>query len=105
MFSTKKEHSTDTNFLNAICNEMAQPLTTMTSLIELWERGLAEPDDLEMMKQELNRINTALKELRAFSNGVKAGPAPTISFNLDSLEAALPVLNHTSNSSYNHPVM
>jgi hypothetical protein len=53
------------NSFDVIYNEITQPLTTMTSLIELWERGLVEPDDLEMMKQELTRINAALKELKA----------------------------------------
>lgn len=73
----KKERDASVEILNEICNEMAQPLTTMTSLVELWERGLAESGDLELMKQELSRVNQALRELRLFSNAVKSVPTPT----------------------------
>lgn len=65
MLPVKKGYNMNPNSFDVIYNEITQPLTTMTSLIELWERGLVEPDDLEMMKQELTRINAALKELKA----------------------------------------
>ena len=67
MLSTERKYNTSPNFLNAICNEMAQPLTTMNSLIELWKQGLAEPNDLTIMRQELTRINAVLKALKALN--------------------------------------
>ncbi len=60
--------------IEAACNEFAQPLTVMTSLLELWEQGLSEPEDLALMKQQVIRMGLALKELRGLSES-NCGPA------------------------------
>jgi len=88
MSNNQPEHFTNMPVLENICNEIAQPLTVLTSLMELWERGLNEPDDLVAMKEQVLRLGATLQFLRSFSRN-------TSSELFEKPEAALPVPSAT----------
>ena len=51
-------------FIKDLCNELAQPVTTLMLALELLERGPLEPQDLVVIKTEVQRLRTIVEDLR-----------------------------------------
>ena len=51
-------------FIKELCNELAQPVTTLTLALELIELGVAVPQDYVVMRAEVERLNQIVQTLR-----------------------------------------
>jgi hypothetical protein len=54
-------------FLGQLCNELAQPVTTLTLGIHLIEEGTAQPEDLVMLRNEVARLALVVQHLRTLA--------------------------------------
>jgi hypothetical protein len=97
MVNTQPAPVLNAPLLEALYNEMAQPLTVLHTLVELWERGLAEPEDLALMKQQVGRIDSTLREIRAFSDETRISAGGT-----EQARIVLPELIRALHSAHNH---
>lgn len=55
------------NFIDQLCNELAQPVTTLTLGIHLIEEGNAQPEDLALLRDEVERLASMVQDLRALA--------------------------------------
>ncbi len=52
-------------FIDKLCNELAQPVTVLTLTIQLIEEGAALPEDVALLKSEIERLALMVRDLRA----------------------------------------
>lgn len=70
MSEISSKYNPDSAFIDILCSELAQPLAVITTLVELWQLGLNEPGDAEMIKQQVDTLVSTMRELRAYSDSV-----------------------------------
>jgi len=46
-------------------DQLVQPVTYLNAAIELWEQGMNEPDDVNRMKQEIEKLVEVVREMQA----------------------------------------
>jgi hypothetical protein len=45
--------------------QLVQPITYLNAAIELWEQGMQEPEDIERMREEVQKLVEVVRDMQA----------------------------------------
>lgn len=88
--SSKYNAGSASALIDVLCHELSQPLAVIMTLVELWQLGMAEPDDAATIQQQIDRLVLTMRELRAYSDAARFDSLHPTGENL----LDLPVLAH-----------